>query len=420
MEHWYHGNLLYNAMLKEGIINVVIRSLTLASKFVLIFFIAKYLSPEEMGEYGLFTITIGIAIYFLGMDFYIFNTREILSSEKSEQVYLIRDQIIFHILVYLFVLPMLIFVFFSGTLSWKYAPWFYILLILEHLSQESSRLLITISRPLISNIVQFVRSGLWVYFAVAVAAMWSEMRNLTTLWFLWCIGGISSLWISCWILKKSGIYIDFNRSINWQWIRKGLKQSSLFFLSTLALMITQYIDRYLLKYYYGESLVGVYTFYCNIANVIQVFIYTGIIVIIHPKIIQAYQKNKVDEYRALMKKLSTAVIVGTIPLSLLAAVAIKPILMLVNKSAYQDHLTAYWILLIAVVINVLGQIPHYALYAKKKDKAIFISTICAMSVSILMNILLIPIYGLIGAAMSSVLSMITLASIKFIKNSNIK
>ena len=70
-------------------------------------------------------------------------------------------------IAYAVVLPLLLTVFLCGLISWKYAGWFYVLLIIEHISQESGRLLITLSRPTRASIVLFLRSGIWVYAVLA-------------------------------------------------------------------------------------------------------------------------------------------------------------------------------------------------------------------------------------------------------------
>ena len=49
--------------------NMALRGLTLASKFLLIFFLARFLEPAELGLYGLVVATIGYALYLLGLDF---------------------------------------------------------------------------------------------------------------------------------------------------------------------------------------------------------------------------------------------------------------------------------------------------------------------------------------------------------------
>ena len=74
------------------LINVALRGTTLASKFLLIFFLAKFLEPKQLGLYGLLTVTIGYALYLLGFDFYTFTTREIIKLKRHEWGGLLKDQ----------------------------------------------------------------------------------------------------------------------------------------------------------------------------------------------------------------------------------------------------------------------------------------------------------------------------------------
>ena len=120
--------------------NIALRGITLASKFLLIFFLAKFLEPAELGLYGLLTVTIGYALYLLGFDFYTFTTREILKRERHEWGGLLKDQGALSLVLYVIVLPLLSLIFLEGLLPWSVAGWFFILLVLEHLTQELGRL----------------------------------------------------------------------------------------------------------------------------------------------------------------------------------------------------------------------------------------------------------------------------------------
>lgn len=73
------------------LINVGLRGMTLVSKFLLIFFLAVFLEPQELGLYGLIIATIGYSLYPLGSDFYAFTTRELLKRDRKEWGGLIKD-----------------------------------------------------------------------------------------------------------------------------------------------------------------------------------------------------------------------------------------------------------------------------------------------------------------------------------------
>jgi O-antigen/teichoic acid export membrane protein len=399
-------------VLKTGITNVVLRGLTLSGKFVLLLFIARYLSPEELGVFGLMSVTIAVSLYFLGMDFYVYNTREILAHKEAECVPLIRDQLVFHGLTYVIVLPLLLVVFASGLISWEYIGWFYLLLVLEHLSQEASRLLITLSRSSMANVVLFFRSGAWVYVAVAAGIFLDNARGLPIIWAGWVIGILASLGLTAYALRQMAWQNVSRISINWDWIKNGARISLPFFCATVALMGIQYADRYFLQHYYGEATVGIYTFYAQIANAVQIFVFTGIIMILYPKIVAAYQQGRLGEYRLLMRKLGLGVTGAVVVLVCAVAAAIKPILVVVGKPIYSEHLTIFWIMLGSVVLLTCSYIPHYALYAKHRDKEIIVSTVVAFGVAIVANGLLVPRYGLHGAAFATMAALAVLGGFK--------
>ena len=73
-------------MLREHVVrvaNITLRGMTLVSKFVLLFFLAKFLQASEVGLYGLLSATIGYALYVIGFEFYNFSTREMIGEDSK-------------------------------------------------------------------------------------------------------------------------------------------------------------------------------------------------------------------------------------------------------------------------------------------------------------------------------------------------
>ena len=66
------------------LVSIVLRGMTLGSKFLLIFILARFLTPAELGLYGLLAATIGYALHLLGLDFYTYTTRELLKRPREE------------------------------------------------------------------------------------------------------------------------------------------------------------------------------------------------------------------------------------------------------------------------------------------------------------------------------------------------
>jgi O-antigen/teichoic acid export membrane protein len=67
----------------------------------------------------------------------------------------------------------------------------------------------------------------------------------------------------------------------------------------------------------------------------------------------------------------------------------------------------------AVALLTLSYIPHYGLYVRRKDKTIIGTAIAALVVALVVNAVLVPAYGVNGAAWATFSAMATLCVLKF-------
>lgn len=399
-------------MLYRSTFNIGIRGLTLLSRFALVFAIAKFLSVSELGTYSIFTTTVSISILLLGIDFYMYSNREIIKSEKEDILNILVQQFLLFTFIYILILPSFYFLFFLNVLPFQYVGFFFIIVILEHISQEFFRIYSSLQKPIKANLILFIRSGLWSYVVIAIFFVSNDYRNLKYIWISWLIGSFVSILVSVYGLKNYFRY--FKRvQVNFKWIRKGIKKSIPFFLATLCLKIVEYSDRYFLKYYLGDEAVGIYTFYFNIANVIPVFVFTGVSMFLYPKLIKYHQRSEMVAFKKTTINLAKSSIVATVSLAFILVVSIDLIIFILGKSSISDNINLFYIMLITMLFIVLGQIPHYVLYAQQRDKQILFSTMWGVIINITCNVLFIPNYGVYGAAISGNLSFLGIALFKF-------
>ncbi len=401
-------------MWRTSTYNVALRGVTQISKFVLLVFLARYFDVAEVGIWGLINITIALGLYLLSSDFYIFNSREILASPPERQVILIRNQAVYHLLVYTGVIPALLIVFAGGLIPWQYVGWFYLLLLLEHLSHESVQLLVTLSRPTAANVIIFIRSGMWVWVVIALAWSLPDLRQLPFVWACWGAGAVASLAIALWQLRKlpwdvvRGVPIDFG------WIRTGMKTALPFLIATLSFQLLNYADRYFLQHFRGEEAVGVYTFYAGIANVIHVIVFTGVCQILFPRLISSYQNGQVQEYRQNRRQLARGIVGLVAVLGVGALLLIRPVLDLLNRPVYAGEVDVFTIMVGSVVALCLSYLPHYALFVRRRDREIIGIGVLALVVALVANSVLVPRLGIPGAAWSTLVAMVVLLAGKSI------
>lgn len=358
------------------LINIGLRGMTLVSKFLLIFFLAGYLEPAELGLYGLVAATISYAIYPLGFDFYTYSTRELLKQDRSQWASLLKNQGTLHLALYAVVLPLLLLVFVYELLPWHLAGLFFIVLILEHINQELNRLLIAISMQLTASWVLFLRSGLWGLILVLWMYYDPTVRSLQVVMIAWSIGGFLALtlaYLTFYRLRLTGWWSP----IDWRWILKGLKVAIPLLLATLALQGVLTLDRYWFETLQGLEVLAAYVLFMSMANALMTFLDAGVFSFTYPKLISTHHEKRHGEFGKALKQslVLCAILTGLFVIG--ASIAIVPLLSLLNKEVYIQQLSLFpWILLIAS-LYAFSMVPHYALYAQGYDKAIIYSHLTA-------------------------------------------
>ncbi|WFE72462.1 hypothetical protein P8S55_05035 [Halomonas sp. M1] len=380
----------------ERLINLGLRASTLLAKFSLLFFLAFFLEPAEVALYGLLVATIGYSLYGLGFDFYSYSTRELIGSSQKQWARLLRDQGVFFVGIYLAVLPLLFLIFYFELLPWSVAPWFFAILVLEHLAQELNRLLVAMSRQLLASIVLFLRSGLWAFIVAIFFWLLPETQSLDFVFIAWCLGAL----VACLLGSTALLALDrrcLSKSINWNWISRGIKVAFPLLVATLALRGMFTIDRYWVQNLSGTDVLAAYVLYAGVANTVMSFLDAAVFVFLYPKIIRAYKEQDLKSYNDGMKNLLRQTLLVTFILCVLAALLIHPMLFLLQKEIYTLNVNILYVLLIAIIFFAMSMVPHYGLYAMSVDRHIIISHIIAFisffMFAALFSILL-PIYGI--------------------------
>lgn len=361
------------------LVNIALRGMTLGSKFLLIFFLARFLEPADLGLYGLLVATIGYALYLLGLDFYTFTTRELFKRERCEWGGLLKDQGVLTILLYAIFMPLLLLVFSTDSLPWSVAGWFYALLVLEHLNQEMMRLLIAISEPLLASLTLFFRTGIWAIAVTLLMFFSPEVRNLNTVLLAWILGSFSAFLLAVWrlyCLKVGG----WRKRVDWSWIWQGTKIAFPLLIATLALRGLFTLDRYWMEALAGLEVLGAYVLFIGVANAIMSFLDAGVFAFIYPGLISAFQQQRADAFRQGVKKLLIQTTGFSLIFAVTALLLIDPLLNWLDKPLYREQEGMFPWILMSTVLYALGMIPHFALYAQGRDRPIIHSHLVSLAV----------------------------------------
>ena len=397
------------ALFGKSIANMALRGVSMAARFLLMIGLAHYLAPADVGVFTLMYATTTLGILLLGARFDVYSTRAICAGERANTAVIICDQIVFHLLVYAAILPLMLLLFVAHLLPWHLAVWFYVLLVLEHAGQECNRLFVALGQPLRATFVFFVRSGAWAAIVIPLMYFVPAWRNLQAVWTLWAAGGVACLLFSAWWMRSLGWRTAIREPVDWTWIKSGLKPSMAFTIAIGATQLVNTIDRYFLAATWKDAYVGVYGFYANLTNFIPTFAETGIVSIVLPSLLAAAASGDEELYEKTMRKMSQGVWLIVVATALLSFAIAPIVLVLVRKSPiYAQFLPAFAILVAAEVVFTLSYVAHNALYAHHRDREIANWSVVSLIVAAVGYAVLTPSLGVYGVSIGLFASSATL------------
>ncbi|MFN3138299.1 MAG: lipopolysaccharide biosynthesis protein [Allomuricauda sp.] len=391
------GNALLNKDLYNKLLTVSCRLLGLGSRFLLTFLLTKEISLEFQGEYTLVSTSVALMIILFGFDFYVYANR-LLIKQKKREVFFFKNSLVFYSFSYLLLFPFIWFTTNNFDVIDIGSFWtLYFLIIFEHLGQELFRSYIAMRKPLFANLLLLLRTGSWAGIIVLalffIQGFQISIPEILRLWlffaFVTCVLGISFY---------PNIKSFAREKIDFKWIRKGIGVGLTMFMSTICLKVIEYSDRYLIAFFLDKTELGIYALYFQLANLINVIIFTMYISFIYPDIIQGVHEKSRDITLKAMKNIQKKTFFIIILYAISSIVLIPLFLKYIGRSELYPNIPIFYILLTAFLFLNLNFSYHFVIVGFEKEALIFKATFLACVFNILLNTLLIPFFGIYGAA----------------------
>ncbi|WP_292389041.1 flippase [Methanosarcina sp. UBA5] len=173
--------------------------------------------------------------------------------------------------------------------------------------------------------------------------------------------------------------------------------------SSLVRWITESSDRFLVNYFLGLGSAGVYSAAYSIGTLIQLLV-TPLQVILLPELSKLFDENKLDQVKIYLSSSLRYFLLITVPAVFGLSALAKPLLGIFTT---QDFLSGWLVIPIVAFSGLLAgvfQIFVNIMFLVKETKSTtYINIIAAVS-NVLLNLLLIPSIGFIGAALSTLIS----------------
>jgi O-antigen/teichoic acid export membrane protein len=220
------------------------------------------------------------------------------------------------------------------------------------------------------------------------------------------------------------LYIFLKKRRVTLWIRgkyehEILKNSYPMFLAASIMFIMSYIDSFMIAYYLDEYQVGIYSAIIN-TSIIITFIPTAIGGYISPKVSKHYSNNEMPEIKKIFKNSLIIISFVTVPIITFIYFYAEVFLGLFG-TAFIVATTTLLITNIAFLSEALCGPVGFILNMTDNQHLFMRILLISLVINILFNALLIPIYGINGAAIAMMLSMFfwTISSVVVLKKKEI-
>lgn len=390
-----------------------LRGGTLASKFILLFFISHSYTLSDLGEYALVAAGVSYLGYLLGFDFYTYSSRQIVGASQIPQASYIKNQFSLYFICYLLAILTcsFYFLFFSDKLL--IGILFLSLIVLDHLSQEIMRLLVIYEKPLSANFQFFIRNGLWVYVFIAYSLL-NQKVPFYYMWLFWIGSEIISILFILKVFNFVPLKDIYKSKIDKNWILFGLKVCFPLLISTLSLRGIFTADRYILGYFQDKQTVGVYSYFSSFSSSIMAFVDAGVVMTYYPLLIKYAKSNEFELFNKTKRKFLSAICVMSLGVAVMLIVTVPFLSEYTGKTEFLKFMPLLYILLAGSFFYCLSLVYHFELYAKNLDARIVWSSIISFSISIALMYLLGRYYSVWGIAVAQVLGFIVLLITKYL------
>lgn len=181
-----------------------------------------------------------------------------------------------------------------------------------------------------------------------------------------------------------------------------LKDSWPIILSNIAIMIYMRIDQVMIGQMLGEKSVGIYSAAVRISE-IWYFIPVAIASSMFPSIIEAKKQCEM-QYNQRLQKLSDILVIMALCMAILTTLCSEWLVVLLFGKNYIEAGNVLSILVWSGLFVAIGVATSNWYLIEGLQKTQFLRTLLGATLNIALNIFFIPMYGVIGAALSTLIS----------------
>lgn len=186
-------------------------------------------------------------------------------------------------------------------------------------------------------------------------------------------------------------------------VREALRFGAPLLFFEFGNMLLTYGDRYLVAHFLGSERTGIYAAAYNLSVSIQTMLLVPLTSIIFPWASKLWSEHGREDTERFASRILNYFLIVTVPIIFGAAVLAKPIMVTLASAKYAESASLLTPLMAATVLFGLYHVLALGLFIQKKTVMLAVQVLAATLANVLLNLWMIPRFGLMGAALSTVL-----------------
>ncbi len=244
-------------------------------------------------------------------------------------------------------------------------------------------------------------AALGAYMVVAVYKIYLLATQKSVIWFAFS-NALDFFLISVILIIIYKKVAKQRLSVDWRLGREMLSRSKYYIIPSLMVMIFQHTDQIMIKLMIGEAETGLYSAAITCIG-ISSFVFVAVIDSARPVIIEAKEKSQ-ELYEKRMIQLYSIITCMSLAQSIGMTVLAKPLVLLLYGAEYSKTAGILAVSVWYITFGHYGTVRNIWILAEGKQRYLTGINVVGAAANVVLNLSLIPILGVIGASIASVVT----------------
>ncbi|MFG1374577.1 hypothetical protein V5F32_20565 [Xanthobacter oligotrophicus] len=397
----------------NSLFNLSLRGSSLVFRFVLSFYIIKFLGLEASGIYGLALGAVGIAPALLGWGLNYFVARDIVGLGLAEAAPRVKTRLfVTTVSLAAATLLALVLALATGYRIGRIDVFITILIWLEVYSADIHIALIAMEKAVEANVLVFIRLAAWVPFVIGLGVAFSELRTLEAIFVGWIASYAVAFGFLLYVIRHLPMRETLSTPLEKAWVTERLKGSWYIYVADLGLVGLVYVDRYIVSFLLGLKLTGLYTFYWSLANSLQTLMATAVVQLALPALFKAHNSGMIDRWRSTMRRQ----LIKTASFSTAIAVALfitcEAFMGYLNMPELAQHRDVFVLMLVAAIVRCCSDLFNVGLTSMRKDNLYATINLAGLFLTGAMAYVMISRFGFLGTGIATLATALIVATVR--------